>query len=253
MGRPRSPRVPLERALSKLGLASRNEARRLIESGRVKVHGKVNIDPHYPVTPETAAIVIDGQRALAPELLVLALHKTRGTVTTRKDEKGRQTVFDILPDPYRSMAGLHAVGRLDQATTGLLLLTNDTRLSSWLTDPETEISRTYAVTVRGEVTEAGRLKLETGFESEAGFLSAQKAFIRKSSARESHLEIELAEGRNREIRRLCSHIGHEVTALRRLRFGAIVLGTLSPGEVREIPLQELDSAFPGRPRSTTLK
>ncbi len=253
MSRTRAPRVPLERALSKLGLASRTEARRLIEAGRVKVHGKPQLDPLYPVTPETAAIVIDGKRTSTQELLVIVLHKTRGTVTTRRDEKGRKTVFDGLPEKYRSIPGLHAVGRLDQATTGLLLLTNDTRLSSWLTDPANELPRTYAVTVRGAVSEAGRLGLEAGLKSEVGFLSAKRATIRKSSGRESHLEIELLEGRNREIRRLCSHIGHEVTALRRIRFGAIVLGSLEPGELREVTLEELDEAFPERPRSTTLK
>ncbi len=246
-------RVPLERALSKLGLASRTQARELVQEGKVKVHGKIQLDPLFPVTPETAAIEIDQKRAQPARRIVLAFHKPRGTVTTRRDEKARRTVFDALPKEFNSVAGLHCVGRLDQATTGLLLLTNDTRLSSWLTDPQSAIVRVYAVTVRGELTETECQRLEQGLESPVGKLQARKAVLRKASRRESHFEIELDEGKNREIRRLCLAVGHEVTALKRLSFGGIYLESLKPGEARELTETEIEVAFPGHPRSTTLK
>lgn len=247
------PRVPLERALSKLGLASRTQARSLIEAGRVKVHGKVQTDPLFGVTPETAAIVIDGVAARPRERQVLILHKTRGVLTTREDERGRKTIFDLLPGHYLETGHLHAVGRLDQATTGLILLTNDTRLSAWLTDPKSEIERTYLVTVRGEVTPLEIKKILQGVDSEVGRIAARAAELRKTSSRESHLVVTLDEGKNREIRRLFEALGHEVTALKRISYGALELGTLAPGEVIEVAEDELEAAFPEMPRSTTLK
>jgi 23S rRNA pseudouridine2605 synthase len=246
-------RVPLERALSKLGLASRTQARRLIESGKVKVHGKLQTDPLFLVTPETAAISIQGEAIAKQSQVVFAFYKPRGVITSRSDEKGRTTIFDLLPDELKNNPALHSVGRLDLATTGLLLLTNDTRLSAWLTDPKNRISRVYQVSVQGEVSQAQKLEMESGIESEVGKLQALSVTLRKTSQRESHLLIELTEGKNREIRRLCEAIGHPVSALKRTSFGPLHLGDLQPGEWREISPTELKRAFPHHPESTTLK
>jgi len=246
-------RVPLERALSKLGLASRTEARKLIESGKVKVHGKLQTNPLFPVTPETAAISIEGLAQAKQNQVLVAFHKPKGVITTKSDEKNRKTVFECLPTPLRAIKGLHTVGRLDLATTGLLLLTNDTRLSAWLTDPKNEIPRTYHVSVRGKVSSDTLVRMQKGVTSEVGHLSALQAQLRKSSEKESHLILTLDEGKNREIRRLCEALGHEVTALKRLSYGTLELGDLKPGDTREISAQELESAFPGHPRSSTLR
>src|SRR5262245_56556977 len=132
-GAPRRPgRVPLERALSKLGLASRTEARELIRTGRVAVDGGIETDPLRPVVPETICIEIDGHPVRRSQTLTVLLHKPRGVVTTRSDPQKRPTVYDCLE-------GLDAhvipVGRLDAATSGLLLLTSDTRFADWVTDP----------------------------------------------------------------------------------------------------------------------
>jgi len=204
------------------------------------------------VVPEKARIEIDGKQPDRKERVLLLLHKTRGTITTRSDERGRPTVFDLLPEDLSRFGSLHAVGRLDQATTGLLLLTNDTRLSSWLTDPESEIPRVYRVTARGEVSAEHVARMLAGVSSEVGVLKASAVELLKASGRESHLLITLHEGKNREIRRLLEAVGSEVTDLKRISFGGLELGSLKPGECRVVDDRETVEAFPGAPRSTGL-
>lgn len=237
-------KVSLERALSKLGLASRSEARELIRAGRVTVDGRLVADPLAEVVPERAAIAIDGRPVRRAEPLTVLLHKPRGVVTTRSDPEGRPTVYSCLED-----LGTHVVpvGRLDAATSGLLLLTNDTRFADWVTDPRNEVPRIYLVTVRGELTEETARRLEEGVEESGERLAARKATVRKRSGRETHLVIELTEGRNREVRRMLAASGHEVTRLRRVSFGGLELGDLPPGKWRAIPREELRGAFPGAP------
>ncbi len=244
--------MPLVRALSKLGLASRAEAERLILAGRVRVHGKPCKDPKLSVNPETAHIEIDGDKAVQAEFRTFLLNKPKGLITTHSDERGRPTVFSLL-----ASENLHliAVGRLDAATTGLLLLTNDTTFSSWLTDPANQVDRTYLVTVRGEFNSA-RIEaiLRDGVLDEGDVLKPSALTLRKASGRESHLVVHLAEGKNREIRRLFLALGHEVTRLHRVAYGELELGTVKPGEYRVIPEEELRRKFPAalfRGRNTT--
>jgi 23S rRNA pseudouridine2605 synthase len=231
-----SGRVRLDRALSKLGLASRSHATLLVETGRVAVGGRVVTNPAQPVVPERAVITIDGQATTRPEWRTIALNKPRGTLTTRRDPEGRPTVFGLLG---RDARGLVAVGRLDMASTGLLLLTTDTQLAAWLTDPANEIVRRYVVTARGAVSDASTQAMERGI----GGLHARRTRILKRSKRETHLSIELTEGRNREIRRLLEAVGHEVTRLLRVSLGGIELGALEPGRWRDISQAEIRSAF----------
>jgi 23S rRNA pseudouridine2605 synthase len=254
-GHTRPGHVTLERALSKLGLASRTQARALIEAGRVKVNGVVKTHPLFLVRPETVRIEIDGQATQAVEQFrTLALHKIRGVITTHSDEKGRPTVFSLIdPAVLKSLPGLHAVGRLDAATTGLLLLTNDTLLSAWLTEPENEVPRIYIVTVRGEVTEPTLKRIHEGVTDEGEHLHADRATLRKASGKESHLTLELRQGKNREIRRLLAALGHEVTKLKRVAYGALELGDLPAGGYRELTAFELRSAFPLAPIRDTRK
>jgi 23S rRNA pseudouridine2605 synthase len=165
----------------------------------------------------------------------ILLHKPRGVVTTRTDPQGRRTVYDVLGDAGR---GLISVGRLDLATSGLLLLTSDTQLANWITDPANKVPRLYVVVVRGRVTDEdiASLTVVTGGITR-----------RKASARESHLIVELREGKNRQVRRMFADIGHEVTSLKRVRFGGLELERLDPGAHREVLHTEIAKAFPGAP------
>ena len=220
-------RVTLARALSKLGLASRTEARALILAGRVRINGRVVVDPGALVTPERLAVSIDGQARVRDSRRVLLFHKPRGTVTTRRDPQGRRTVFDVLGAAGN---GLIAIGRLDLASTGLLVFTNDTQLAHRLTDPAAAVPRTYVVTVRGRVEEETARRIERGIDE----LSAKAVEIRKASGRETHLIVTLIEGKNRELRKLFDACGHEVTRVHRIAFGEFELGELLPGEWTEL-------------------
>ena len=216
--------VSLPRALSKLGLASRTEARALVLAGRVRVGGRVVTNPSARVSPERARLAIDDVAARPRAATrVIALNKPRGTVTTRRDPEGRRTVFDVLG---AAAAGMIAVGRLDLASTGLLLFTNDTQLANRLTDPANRIERRYVVTVRGRVEPGTAASLEHG--------DAVRVQIRKASKRETHLIVTLTEGKNREVRKLFASVGHEVTRLHRVAFGQYELGDLRPEEWREL-------------------
>jgi 23S rRNA pseudouridine2605 synthase len=237
-------RVPLERALSKLGLASRAEARRLVLAGRVEVNGEPAADPSAAVVPERIAVAIDGRRAEPLPPLTLLLHKPRGVVTTRSDPQGRPTVYGLLGGIERHLG---PVGRLDAATSGLLLLSSDTRFADWVTDPRNGVPRVYLASVRGEVSDERAALLLSGVEDAGELLAARAAAVRKRSRRESHLVVELTEGRNREVRRMLAALGHPVTRLKRVAFGGLGLGDLAPGEHRPVPPAELAAAFPGAP------
>ncbi len=227
-------RVTLIRALSKLGIASRVEAEALVLSGQVKVHGTIEKNPNRSVNPDSAHIEVLGKKAKKGETIVVLFHKPNSCLTTKRDPEGRKTIYDFLPKEFHS---LHPVGRLDMHTTGLLLLTNDTRFSSYMTDPVNEIPRTYVVTVRGEVLDEGIKKMTAGLRVDGDELRAKDAKILKASGKESRLEITLLEGKNREIRRLCLAIGNEVIALKRISFGEYDLGALKAGEYNEVHLK----------------
>jgi 23S rRNA pseudouridine2605 synthase len=227
--------VSLDRALSKLGMASRSEARTLILSGRVSVDGRIAREPAKAVVPERVRIAIDGDAREAAGSLTVLLHKPRGVVTTRRDPEGRPTAYELVRD-----AGPHlqAIGRLDLASSGLLLFTTDTRLSAALLDPANAVPRVYVVTVRGSVEDTSLEALARGLAID-GALVTPRVTLRKRSGRETHLLVELVEGRNREIRRLFAAIGHEVTRLLRVSFGGVELGTLPPGRWRPLTYDEL--------------
>ena len=234
----------MNRALSKLGILSRAQATVAIREGRVTVDGLAVRDPLTAVEPERARIAIDGRLARRSSWRAVIFHKPRGSVTTRADPAGRRTVFDDLG---ADGDGLVAVGRLDLATSGLLLLTSDTRLAHWITDPANAVARVYVVTVRGRVGPDAVRSLAGGLDSNGERLQAHDVRVRKASSRETHLLVELREGRNREVRRLLSAAGHEVTRLKRVRLGGLELGDLAPGACRELTPDEVRRAFPGAP------
>jgi 23S rRNA pseudouridine2605 synthase len=227
----RSREVSLERALSKLGIASRSETRQWILAGRLAVDGIVRDEPQHPVVPEEVRLTLDGRPLIGEPSRTIMVHKPRGLVTTRSDERKRPTVYDILPEAWRH---LKAVGRLDMASSGLLLFTGDTRLAAWITDPENAVPRVYRVTVRGRITNDELARLAGGVEDAGECLRPHQVTLRKASGRESHLIVTLSEGKNREVRRLFAAVGHEVTALKRVGLGGLVMGNLPPGQCREV-------------------
>jgi pseudouridine synthase len=235
------PQIPLHRALSKLGFSSRTEAVALINSGVIFVDGKQCLDPEYLVQLDTTTISHGNQLITREPLRVLMLYKPKGVITSRKDEQGRPTIYSLLPPEHQK---LHCVGRLDLATSGLLLLTNNTMLSAWLTDPRNGVPRVYIVTVRGLLTPENAGRMLAGIVDEGQVLKSEDIIVRKTSNRESHLVITLSEGKNREVRRLCSSVGHEVTKLKRVSYGPLTLGNLAPGQFREVEREELCTAFP---------
>lgn len=203
------------------------------------------MDPARRVTPERIAITIDGAvPARTATTVTIVLHKPRGYLTTRSDPQGRKTVYDLLADlPERVVP----VGRLDLATSGLLILTSDTQFANWLTEPDTGIPRVYLVTVEGRVDAATIAQLERGLVVQGDALAAASAAVRKASGKESHLAITLTEGKNREIRRLLDAVDHPVTRLQRVEFGGLTLADLTPGRWRYVTAAELRAAFPAYP------
>ena len=233
-------RLTVDRLLSKRGIASRGTSQEWIRAGRVRINGRVIRDPATWVLWPKDAVSIDDRPIQDSVKRFILFHKPRGLITTHSDEKGRKTIFDVLP---ADLGYMHAVGRLDQATSGLLLLTNDSVLSSYLTDSAHKVMRIYLVTVRGEFTEAQAAEAVAGVVDGGEPLQCHTVKIQKSSGRESHLEVVLIQGKNREIRRLFQSLGHEVTRLRRIQYGPFKLEDLSSGGWREIPIEDARKAL----------
>ncbi len=240
----KSGTVALNRALSKLGILSRAQATDAVRGGRVRIDGRVVTDPRLPVVPERVRIAVDEAPSARARWRTILFHKPKGVVTTRSDPEGRRTVYDVLGDVG---LGLVTIGRLDLATSGLLLLTTDTRLADWITDPAHAVPRIYVVTVRGRVDDTKLARLTAGVDDGQSRLQAAAVTVLKVSSRESHLLVELREGKNREIRRLFRAIDHEATRIRRVRLGSLELKDLRPGEWREITRAEIAEVFPGAP------
>jgi 23S rRNA pseudouridine2605 synthase len=254
MERPRRPERPrgeapgpaeavsLERALSKLGHASRSRARALVSEGRVRVNGRVARDPLERVDVRRARIEVDGAPVRAERRIYLALHKPRGLVTTEHDERGRETVYSCLA--YADLPRLVAVGRLDRESEGLLLFTNDTRWAQRVLDPASHVDRIYEVHVSGEVTAEALAQLRVGVESRGELLRVKAARRVRGGAAETVLELVLGEGRNRHVRRMLEALGLEITVLKRVAMGPVQLGRLGPGAHRLLTPAEVAALDP---------
>lgn len=226
----------LARALSKLGYCSRSRAAELIAAGRVKWNGTVRRDPETPVHLGKDRIEIDGQPLAAPSKIYLALNKPRGVVTTAADERGRETVYEYLP---ADLPWLAPVGRLDKASEGLLLLTNDSEWAAHITAPETHLDKTYHVQIGAVADEALLQKLRTGIHaSDSEFLRVKSVRVLRSGEHNSWLEIILDEGKNRHIRRMLEELKIEVLRLVRVAIGPLALGNLPKGATRALEPEE---------------
>ncbi|SFK06774.1 pseudouridine synthase [Celeribacter neptunius] len=221
----------IAKVLSRAGISSRREAEALIEEGRVTVNGRVVASPALNVMPKDK-IFVDGKEVGEPEPPRLWLyHKPLGLVTTAKDEKGRDTVFDSLP---KEMPRVMSVGRLDLNSEGLLLLTNDGELKRKLELPDTGWLRKYRVRVKGTASEAMLEPLRKGVEIEGEKFQAMEVTFDRQQGANAWLTVGLREGKNREIRRAMEHVGLTVNRLIRLSYGPFRLGTLQPGQVEEV-------------------
>ena len=218
--------------MSKLGFCSRSQAFELIREGKVRLNGTIPQNPSTPVLPGVDRIEVAGQRVGAAEKVYLMMNKPRGIVTTASDEKGRDTVYSLLPQGLEWIA---PVGRLDKASEGLLLLTNDSEWAARITDPETHLDKTYHVRVGAVATEALLEKLRHGVEMEKGkMLRAKRAEVVRVGEKNSWIEIVLDEGKNRQIRRMFDGLGMEILRLIRVSIGPLPLGDLAKGKTRRI-------------------
>ncbi|HSJ15186.1 MAG TPA: pseudouridine synthase [Longimicrobiales bacterium] len=249
-----APRVSLERALSKLGFASRTAARALILKGRVQVNGSTVTDPALRVDPARARIAVDGEAVRAADRVYVALHKPRGLVTTLRDEHGRDTVYDCFHGA--GLPPLVPVGRLDKDSEGLLLFTNDTRWAQRVLEPAKRVEKRYEVHVSGPVDETLLAGLREGVHTRRGdVLRAVSARVLRAGPAGAVLELVLDEGRNRHIRRMLEAVGLEVKRLLRSSVGPVRLGKLEPARWRHLTEAELaafgELAPPSRDRGHT--
>jgi 23S rRNA pseudouridine2605 synthase len=235
--KPDGQRVTLPRALSKLGYCSRTQAEELIRASRVAVGGKTVTDTEAWIDLVTAKISVDGKAVTAETFVYLMLNKPRGLVTTRHDPQGRPTVYDCLKG--HDQAHLSPVGRLDKASEGLLLFSNDTQFANALLDPKTHVAKTYHVQI-DRLADAETLEaLRRGVTHDGEFLSARRVEILREGDKNAWLEIELIEGKNRQIRRMLESLEISTLRLVRVAIGELLLGELEKGETRALTAQEL--------------
>lgn len=227
----------IARTLSKLGIASRTAAANWVLDGRVAVNGRVVHDPEHPVEQGRDRISVDGQPVAGVERLYVALNKPRGLVTTAADEKGRDTVYRCFDGA--NLPWLAPVGRLDKASEGLLLLSNDPEWAARITDPATGSGKTYHVQVGARPDDDLLHHLVAGIDTDGERLAATSATLLRTGEKNAWLAIELSEGRNRHIRRLLD--AHNIAVLRlvRVAIGSLELGTLAKGQWRRLEAGEL--------------
>jgi 23S rRNA pseudouridine2605 synthase len=226
----------LARVLSKRGLCSRTEAMQLIRAGRVRVSGRQVLDPESRTALE-ANIEIDGAPAMRVDPIYVMLNKPRGLVVTARDEKGRATIFDCFAQlPAQHLA---PVGRLDQASEGLLLLSNDPAWAASLSEPSNKIKKIYHVQIDAVLSDAQLATLRAGVQDEGELLCAHQIEILRAGQKNCWLEVTLFEGKNRQIRRMLAALSIEVLRLIRVQVGALQLGALSKGSWRLLDADEL--------------
>jgi len=230
--------VPLLKYLVEAGMGARRPVVSAIKQGRVAVNGKVATGYTMPVFPGLDAIAFDGKpvKFKPSEMLVFVVNKPVDVLSTTRDERGRKTVVDMLPERYRSL-GLYPAGRLDYDSTGLLILTNDGNLTYRLTHPRFEHEKEYLVTLSEKLSEEDKNKLEKGVLLEDGL--TYPAVVKEARDAAYTYSITIHEGRHRQVKRMFLNVGHEVKALKRIRIGRLELGDLEEGQIKKLTQAEI--------------
>ncbi len=234
-----TPRHGLARVLSKLGICSRSQAEQWIREGRVSLDGRVLHDPDHPTFVDHQRLAVDGEVVTAATRCHVAFNKPRGLVVSAADERGRATVYSALA--AAGLPWLGPVGRLDKASEGLLLLSNDTVWSAGITDPAAHLDKTYHVQVAGQPTAENLAAMQSGVgvSDGSGILRAKQVKLLRAGTKNAWLEVVLDEGKNRQIRRLLATQGFEVLRLIRVAIGPLVLGDLAKGQWRRLSAAEV--------------
>lgn len=225
----------LNKFIASSGLCSRRKADELIESGKVLVNGKVIKEMGFQVGPKDK-VVIDKQLIKPQRHEYYKFYKPAGYITTSDDEKGRKTIYDVLPKELQNMK---PVGRLDKDSTGLLILTNDGELINQLTHPSVKVTKVYTVSVEGKVTINDLEQFAKGIEIEKGKIAYADAMILEYDKNETMLQVILTQGMNRQIRKMFDYVGHPVVSLKRIQHATISLDGLKRGQVRMIKASQL--------------
>ncbi|MEM7782391.1 MAG: pseudouridine synthase [Planctomycetota bacterium] len=229
------PRQRLQRIMASAGIASRRECETIIEEGRVEVDGQVVTQPGTKVDPATQEILVDAQKLVFKTPQYFILNKPPGVLSTSKDPSGRPRVIDLIKTNQR----VYNVGRLDKASEGLILVTNDGDLANRLTHPRYGVEKKYHVQVAGIPAPRDLRKLEQGVRLAEGIAKATRVKFLKKAKNGCWLEMVLAEGRNREIRRMLAILGHKVRTLKRVAIGVLKMGDLPLGAHRPLTKQEI--------------
>ncbi len=242
-------KIGLARALSKLGYCSRSQAAKLIRAGRVQLNGTVQKNVETPIRLASDRMAVDGRPVEPEKKIYLMMNKPRGLVTTVSDEKGRETIYSLLEG--ESLPWVAPVGRLDKASEGLLLLTNDSEWGGRVAAPETHLEKTYHVQINRVAGDEMLAALAGGVDVDGECLRALRASLLRTGEKNSWLEIVLDEGKNRQIRRMLAEMGVEILRLVRVAIGPLQLGTLAKGKWRYLAAQEkavIDRALRDRDR-----
>ncbi len=229
----------MNKLLAAAGYGSRRECESLITSGRVEVDGQTVTELGTKVDPEVSVVKVDGTVLKRFRPVYFVLNKPPGVLCTNKDPSGRMLAIDLIPTRER----VFSVGRLDRASEGLILLTNDGELAQRLAHPRYGVQKTYFATVQGEITHEDMANLRKGVYLSDGFARVDGVKLRRQRKGCAELEIVLSEGKNREIRRVLARLGHKVLSLRRLAIGSLRLGTLPVGASRELAREEISSLY----------
>jgi pseudouridine synthase len=226
--------VTIGRALSKLGVASRSMAKHLIADGRISLNGIIVDSADRWMDLRTDELSLDGLLLRAKERAYFVMNKPCGVVTTRSDEGGKRTVYDILP---RHLPWVFPIGRLDKETSGLLLFTNDTVFGEFITSPTTKVPKTYVVELDRPLAHCDRERMERGLRLNDGTI-LRSAIVKPVKGGPDFFSITIVEGRNRQIRKMCEQLGYEVGSLKRISIGPVNLGGLVEGSIRSLTPSE---------------
>ncbi len=230
--------VRLQKYLAEAGVASRRASEQIILAGRVTVNGRPARELGAKILPGRDEVAVDGAPVRQRRKIYVALHKPRGFLCTKSDPEKRQTVADLLPQEWEHLA---TVGRLDRESEGLLFLTNDGQFALRLTHPRYGVRKIYHAMVEGRAEPRTVQRLLAGIEDCGDLLKAERARILSANNSHSVIELELGEGKNREVRRMLAALGLSVARLQRIQIGRLKLGELPPGKWRTLTETEIKS------------